>query len=160
MPSKHPRLRPFLAPLAPALAVFLLAALGSSTAGAAGAAGSDTPKGPSHKAAPPHQPAPHQPAAAAPADAQKAKVILYSTAWCGYCRKTRELLTSLQVPFVEKDIEKSPEARAEYQAKGKGYRGVPLTDVAGTLVKGYLPDEVKKLVSELQKKEAAEKTAR
>lgn len=89
---------------------------------------------------------------------QKAQVILYSTAWCGYCRKTRELLHSLQIPFVEKDIEKSAEGRAEYQAKGKGYRGVPLTDIGGTLVKGYVPDEVKRLVEALPKKDAAAST--
>lgn len=145
MPSKHPRLRPFLAPVATAFAAAVLFAA---------VAGAEASK-PAHKP----ESAPKQPATTQ-ADAKKAKVILYSTAWCGYCRKTRELLTSLQVPFVEKDIEKSPEGLAEYQAKGKGFRGVPLTDVAGTLVKGYVPDEVKKLVTELQKKEAAEKTAR
>lgn len=155
MPSKHPRLRPYLAPVATAVAAaFLLAA----AAGAEAAKPAQKPE-----AAPQQQPAAGATGATgatAQADAKKAKVILYSTAWCGYCRKTRELLTSLQVPFVEKDIEKSPEHLAEYQAKGKGFRGVPLTDVAGTLVKGYVPEEVKKLVTELQKKEAAGKAAR
>lgn len=139
MPSNTPRR---LAVLAPVLAAAFLCA---TAAGASEA-----------KPAPPQQET-----APAQADAKKdkAKVILYSTAWCGYCRKTRELLNHLQVPFVEKDIEKSPEGRAEYQAKGKGYRGVPLTDIDGTLVKGYLPEDVKKLVAELQKKEAG-KTSR
>jgi glutaredoxin len=87
--------------------------------------------------------------------AEAPKVILYSTAWCGYCRKTRELLTRLQVPFGEKDVEKSDEGRAEYLAKGKGYRGVPLTDIGGTIVHGYEPVQVTQLVNELQKKEKA-----
>ncbi len=146
MPSK-PIFRHLLAP-AFAAAILLAAA-------AATAAGPEAPKAQSPQAAPAQQPA-----APAQADAKKAKVVLYSTAWCGYCRKTRELLNHLQVPFVEKDIEKSPEGHAEYQAKGKGFRGVPLTDIDGTLVKGYVPEDVKKLVIELQKKEAAAKSAR
>ena len=34
------------------------------------------------------------------------KVIMYSTAWCGYCKKARQYFKSKGISFVEYDIEK------------------------------------------------------
>lgn len=102
----------------------------------------------------PEAPEVEAPAAGAPAAAQP-KVTLYMTSWCGYCRKTRQLLTSLDVPFVEKDIEKDPEAHAEYSEKAGSYRGIPLVDVDGHIVKGYRATLIHKLVVKLRKQEAA-----
>lgn len=68
-------------------------------------------------------------------------VVMYATAWCGYCQKTREFLRERGVPFVERDIEQSAEARREYQALSG--RGVPLLVVRGTvIVQGYSPREI------------------
>ena len=72
-----------------------------------------------------------------PEDAGKLDVTLYSTTWCGYCSKARSYFKSNGIPFVEKDIEKMPGARDEYQKKAPGYRGVPLIDVNGTVFKGF-----------------------
>ena len=77
------------------------------------------------------------------------RITLYATSWCGYCRKTRELLKELDAAYVEKDIEKSAEGREEYLAKGKGYRGVPLLDIGGTIVRGYSAKEIRRLVAAL-----------
>jgi mycoredoxin len=90
--------------------------------------------------------------ASAAATAQASRITLYATSWCGYCRKTRELLAELGVAYVEKDVEKSAEGRKEYQAKGKGYRGVPLLDIGGTIVRGYEPEEIRSLVAALGEK--------
>jgi glutaredoxin len=72
-------------------------------------------------------------------DAQRNKldITLYSTTWCGYCKKARRWMTSAEVPFVEKDIEKDPGANAEYQKAGRGYRGVPLIVVNGKPLRGF-----------------------
>lgn len=70
-------------------------------------------------------------------DAADAQVTLYSTSWCGYCRKARSWFQANGVPFVEKDIEKDPDAQAEYRSKANGYGGVPLIDVNGTVVRGF-----------------------
>jgi glutaredoxin len=69
-------------------------------------------------------------------------VIVYSTAWCGYCRSAKAWLTAHQVPFVEKDIEKDPEAEAELAAMKKAVGkerqgGVPWIDTGSELLAGF-----------------------
>ncbi|HEY6640759.1 glutaredoxin family protein [Povalibacter sp.] len=71
----------------------------------------------------------------APAVTGSGDVVLYATTWCGYCRKTRELLTRQGVPYREFDIEASDEGRARYEALGGN--GVPVLDVRGTVIHGY-----------------------
>lgn len=70
-----------------------------------------------------------------------ASVVLYSTAWCPYCRKARELLTRRRVEFVERDVEKDPAAAEELARKaqeaGVQARGVPVIDIRGKLVLGF-----------------------
>ncbi len=75
------------------------------------------------------------------------RVVLYSTSWCGFCRKTRQLLGQLKVDFVEKDIEKSAEARREHAAKAGGRGGVPVLDFDGTIVRGYRPEVIRRLAA-------------
>jgi len=102
-------------------------------------------------ASPEEPPAPQPPPAGAPpAGAVEAArvpaVTLYMTTWCGWCKRTRALLTHLDVPFVEKDIEASPEALAEHAAKAGAGAGVPVLDIGGKIVRGYDPDRIQALV--------------
>ncbi|MDP1822214.1 MAG: glutaredoxin domain-containing protein [Archangium sp.] len=80
-------------------------------------------------------------ARAMPVRAQGQKVIVYGTAWCGYCSKAKAWLTAHQVQFESKDIEKEPEAAEELAAKkrrvGRRQGGVPVIDVGGELVFGF-----------------------
>ena len=69
-----------------------------------------------------------------------AKVVLYATDWCGYCKQTKRFLDQKGIAFKEFDIEKDTEARKAYEALGG--RGIPLIDVNGTLVRGFDPDEI------------------
>lgn len=55
--------------------------------------------------------------AAAPQDAQ-GKVILYRTAWCGYCKQAAAYMQQKAIPFVERDIEADPANKAEYSRLG------------------------------------------
>jgi glutaredoxin len=73
-------------------------------------------------------------------------VILYSTSWCGWCRRTRTLLSRLEVPFVEKDIEASEQARAEHEAKAGPGAGVPVLDIGGKIVRGFNAEAIQSLV--------------
>jgi len=70
-----------------------------------------------------------------------AKVVLYSTSWCGYCKKAREYFTRKGIPFVEKDIEKDQAAARELADKamraGVAPQGVPVIDVKGKLIMGF-----------------------
>ncbi len=65
------------------------------------------------------------------------EVVLFSTSWCGYCRKAREYLVSNGIPHEELDIEKSIEGKQEFAALGG--RGVPLILVGNEQIRGWNP---------------------
>ena len=68
-------------------------------------------------------------------------VVMYAISSCGYCEKTRRFLRARNIPFVERDIERSPEARRQYEALNG--RGVPLLVIRGTMIiHGYSPKEI------------------
>lgn len=69
------------------------------------------------------------------ATAQAVNVIMYSTKDCPYCAKTREYLTEKGVKWEERDIEKSPQAAAEWKAKGGV--GTPLVLINGEQIQGF-----------------------
>lgn len=49
---------------------------------------------------------------------------MYSTVWCGFCKKAKAYFKQKGISFSERDIEKSTKAKQEYQKLGGG--GVPL----------------------------------
>jgi glutaredoxin 3 len=51
-------------------------------------------------------------------------VVMYTTSWCPYCQRARQLLARRNVAFTEIDVESAPEKRAEMQQKS-GRRTVP-----------------------------------
>ncbi len=66
------------------------------------------------------------------------KVIVYSTNWCAYCKMAKQYLGSKNVVVDEKNIEEDPEAHKELMDKiGGNFRGVPVIDIAGTIVLGF-----------------------
>lgn len=71
------------------------------------------------------------------------KVILYATEWCGYCKKTRELMGKHDIPFYEYDIEKSVEGRQQFDELGG--KGVPVLLIDGQVIKGYKPSKILEL---------------
>ena len=50
---------------------------------------------------------------------------MYSTTWCGDCRRSKRLLERHGVPYEEVNIEGSPEAVREVMRLNNGYRSVP-----------------------------------
>jgi glutaredoxin len=91
-------------------------------------------------------PAPEQNAASASSD-----VIIYGASWCGACKQAARYFTQKGVPFVEKDIEKEPAARGEMMKKAKAQgvstSGIPVIDVFGTLLGGFDPGKVERLLA-------------
>jgi glutaredoxin len=73
--------------------------------------------------------------------ANTSDVVVYTTSWCGYCKKAKQLLTSKGVTFVEKDVEKDPKASEELAQKaaaaGVRPQGVPVLDIRGKLILGF-----------------------
>ena len=78
-------------------------------------------------------------------------VIVYGASWCGACKQAKRFLTSKGVDFVEKDIEKEPAARSEMlekaRAQGVSTAGIPVLDVRGTMVGGFDPRTVERLLA-------------
>ena len=72
------------------------------------------------------------------------EVALYATDWCGYCRKAREFFKANNIAYTEYDIEKSAEAKSNYdQLSG---RGIPVVVINGKIIDGYNPSAMKKLL--------------
>lgn len=67
-------------------------------------------------------------------------VTMYSTEWCGYCAKMRAFMERRNIAYDELDIEKSAQAKRNFDALGGG--GVPLLVVNKQVVRGYNPDRV------------------
>jgi glutaredoxin len=52
------------------------------------------------------------------------KVVLYRTAWCGYCKRAAAYMQQKNIGFIERDIETNPAYKAEFSRLGG--KGVPL----------------------------------
>lgn len=62
-------------------------------------------------------------------------VVLYSTSWCGVCKRARQFLSQRKIPFQEYDVEKSRKGKKDY-AELKG-RGIPILLVGGQRMNGF-----------------------
>ncbi|MGK0498511.1 MAG: glutaredoxin-like YruB-family protein [Oceanicoccus sp.] len=76
-------------------------------------------------------------------------VVMYSTSWCPYCRKTRDYLEQAGIPFTEYDIEKSARAYQEYESISG--RGVPVLRIGDSIIQGYNPDAIRLALNLLNK---------
>ena len=70
-----------------------------------------------------------------PSPGEDKAVIMYSTEWCGYCKKARRFFQDNNIAFTEYDIEKDQEARRQY--KEMGARGVPVILVGKKRMNGF-----------------------
>lgn len=85
------------------------------------------------------------------AQTNDAKVIIYSTTWCAFCKTEEQYLDRLGVGYVKKDIEQDKEAYEELMGKiGGDFQGVPVTDIAGSIVLGF---DRKKIDTTLKEKQ-------
>lgn len=67
-----------------------------------------------------------------------AKVIIYKTPWCAFCKTEQEWLDSINVEYITKDIEADPKHKEELIKKvGDNFKGVPVTDINGVIIHGF-----------------------
>ena len=64
-----------------------------------------------------------------------ASVVMYSTPWCGVCKRAKGYFEEQGISFTEKDIEARPEWRAEFEQLGG--KGVPLILVGERSMSGF-----------------------
>jgi mycoredoxin len=53
------------------------------------------------------------------------ELIMYSTVWCGYCKRLKTMLKSEGIEFTEVDIEHDPEAAQFVMSVNGGNQTVP-----------------------------------
>ncbi|MGA2959316.1 MAG: DUF4124 domain-containing protein [Thermodesulfobacteriota bacterium] len=74
------------------------------------------------------------------------EVILYMTEWDPNSLRTRAYLKSLGVNLIEYDVKKNKAKNQEKMRKSGGANGVPVIDVEGIILKGFIPDRIKNAV--------------
>ncbi|MCC6165825.1 MAG: NrdH-redoxin [Caldilineaceae bacterium] len=55
----------------------------------------------------------------------QARIVMYTTRWCGDCHRAKQVMQSMQVPYTEIDISHDPEAADLVVRLNRGYRSVP-----------------------------------
>jgi glutaredoxin len=71
----------------------------------------------------------------APAAKAKDRVRIYTTSWCGYCKRAKAHLAAKGVPYDEIDVETSESGRTEFSKLGG--RGVPVILVGNQRMNGF-----------------------
>jgi mycoredoxin len=61
-----------------------------------------------------------------------AQITMYSTPWCGYCKRLKSQLEREGIEFAEIDIEQKPEAADYVMSVNGGNQTVPTVVVLGT----------------------------
>ena len=127
-----------------------LAALNGLAAAMAAPSNDPTAPGGGHGGAPvPGILAPNEigpPNGGPPAGAQQPRVVVYGASWCSACHQAAAWLRANNVPFIEHDIEREPEAAQQMQtrarAQGVSTGSIPIIDVGGRLMVGFSPDAI------------------
>lgn len=63
------------------------------------------------------------------------EVTIYTTVWCGYCKRLRQDLQASKIPYAEYDVEKSMQGLLGMWALRA--RGVPVSVIGPQIVHGY-----------------------
>ena len=63
------------------------------------------------------------------------QVVMYSAAWCGYCKQAREYFKARRIRFREYDVETSRKGRRDYRRLRA--RSVPVILVGGHRLNGF-----------------------
>ena len=74
-----------------------------------------------------------------------AKVTIYTTPTCVYCRAAKEFFREHSVVYEEKDVAKDEQARND-MVKKSGMMAVPVIDIDGTIVIGFDRAKVSQLL--------------
>jgi glutaredoxin-like YruB-family protein len=73
------------------------------------------------------------------------EVVVYTTSWCGWCKKTRAWLDAKGIDYENRDIEANAEwAQEIHDLTGSG--GVPVIVIDGNVIKGFDQAQMEKLL--------------
>ena len=80
-------------------------------------------------------------------EASGVRVVVFSASNCPDCEKVKQFLKGVQVPFISYDLGKDKNAET-YYVNNIGRGVIPVTEINGTVVRGYDPDEMRRLIRE------------
>jgi glutaredoxin len=87
------------------------------------------------------------------APASSVRVVLYTAPWCGFCKQAAAHLRSRRISFEERDIDSDRSAAVDLSRKlrqaGLSGGGIPVLDIAGTIVIGFRLDRIDRLLDNL-----------
>ncbi len=79
-------------------------------------------------------------------------VYLYTTTWCGVCKRAKQWLDKKGIRYVERDVENDPGASEELAEKCQKARtrprGVPVLDARGKILVGFDPGSYARLLKQ------------
>jgi len=82
------------------------------------------------------------------------KVVIYTAAWCGICKKAKKYFRKKNIAYVAYDVEKSRTGKRAYKAlRGKA---VPIIIVGDKRMNGFTASRFDKLYKEQMEKKAAD----
>jgi glutaredoxin-like YruB-family protein len=81
---------------------------------------------------PSREPADYEVAAAR----RRVPVVMYSTSWCGVCKRARKYFEEKRIAFEELDVDEDPSARAEYVRLNPRH-SVPTIKIGDEVVVGF-----------------------
>ena len=74
-----------------------------------------------------------------------AKIQIYTTPYCGYCKMAKEYFKSKGLEYQEYDVVSDEKKRDEMVAK-TGQMGVPVIDIDGEIVIGFNRPKINELL--------------
>ena len=72
-----------------------------------------------------------------------AKVVMFGTSGCSWCRRAKRYFKEHRVPFKEVDIERDPQAARDIVRK-TGQRGVPVIKIGSSWIVGFDRERVER----------------
>ena len=70
-----------------------------------------------------------------------ARVVLFSTTTCSWCRRAKKYFKEKRVPFKKINVERDPAAARDVQRK-TGQTGVPVIKIGGRWIVGFDKEKI------------------
>ena len=80
------------------------------------------------------------------------KVVIYTAAWCGNCKKAEKYFRENHIPYTAYDVERSPTGRIDFKALGGTH--VPVILIGKTRMNGFTASSFNKVYKQEMEKQS------
>lgn len=84
---------------------------------------------------------------------RKNKVVMYTAAWCGICKKAKKYFQENSIDYVAYDVDKSRTGKRDYKLLKS--RSVPIIIIGDKRMNGFSPAKLDRLYAQQMKKNTA-----